>query len=256
MTMVIMKNNSTMAGLLRIIVAVLAAQLLLKGDAFSTSSSFGVLKRACRPSFRRKPVRLLATDVSTSQTTRDKAVCKVLDLARQLGPIGALQSAEDQERVLIAAKALTEFSDEKPARQKLGVSPGEPPHCLIYSSSVGGSSGQLFGSVYGKVTQNFNATNFVNAVEIGPVKISLQADLVVKDDWNNKVLFRQTAVQIFGQTVVEKPMKGGGMWKYIFAGVVQDFDGRLQRVRIMETPSLFIISQDVTDMDMQSTASF
>jgi hypothetical protein len=242
--MVTMKNNSTTAGLLWSFVAVLAALILMKGDAFSTRSSF-----------RRQPVRLLATVVSTSQTrtSRDEAVCKVLDLARELGPIGASQSPEDQERILVAAQALGEFSDEKPARVKLGISPGEPPHCLIYSSSPGGSSGQLFGNVHGKVTQTFSETRLVNAVELGPLKISLQADLTVKDDWNNKVAFRQTSVQLFGQTVVEKSMKGGGMWKYIFAGVVQDSDGRLQRVRIMETPSLFIISQDVTDMDVQSS---
>jgi hypothetical protein len=252
--MVNMKNSSTTGGLLRSFAAVLAALVLVEGDAFSTrsSSQLQVLKRL---SFRRQPVRLLATAVSTSptRTTRDEAVYKVLDLARELGPIGALQSPEDQERILVAAKALGEFSDKKPARVKLGVSPGEPPHCLIYSSSPGGSSGQLFGSIHGKVTQTFDETKLVNAVELGPLKISLQADLSVKDDWNNKVAFRQTTVRLFGLTVVDKPLKGGGMWKYIFSGVVQDSDGRLQRVRIMETPSLFIISQDVTDMDMQST---
>jgi hypothetical protein len=257
MTMVIMKKSSTTGGILRSFVAVLAALILVEGDALSTSSSsqLRVLKRL---SFRRQPpVRLLATAVSTSpprtRTTRDEAVCKVLDWAKELGPIGALQSPEDQERILVAAKALGEFSDEKPARVKLGVSPDEPPHCLVYSSSPGGSSGQLFGSIHGKVTQTFDETRLVNAVELGPLKISLQADLSVKDDWNNKVAFRQTTVQLFGLTVVDKPLKGGGMWKYIFAGVVQDSDGRLQRVRIMETPSLFIISQDVTDMNMKST---
>jgi hypothetical protein len=250
MTMVTMKNSTT-SGLLRSLVIILSALILAEGDAFSTSysSQLRVLKRL---SFRQQPLRLLATVVST-QTTRDEAVCKVLDLARELGPIGATQSEEDQERILTAAKALTQFSDEKPARQRLGVSPGEPPHCLVYSSSPGGSSGQLFGSVHGKVTQVFNEMKLVNAVELGPLKISLQADLTVKDDWNNKVAFKQTAVSLFGQTVVEKTMKGGGMWKYLFAGVVQDSNGRLQRVRIMETPSLFIISQDVTDMDVQSS---
>jgi hypothetical protein len=245
--MTMMMKNSTTAGLIRYFVAVLAALILLEGDAFSTTSSLRVLKRPCRPSFRRRrePVRLLST-VSTSQTTRDEAVCNVLDLARQLGPIGAFQSLEDQERVLLAAQALAEYSDEKPARQKLAL--GEPPHELIYSSSPGGSSGRLFSKVYGKVTQSFNGTNFVNAVELGPCKISLQADLAVKDDWNNKVVFRQTALQLWGQTIVEKPTKGAGIWKYIFSGVVQDSSGRLQRVRILETPSLFILSQDVTDM--------
>jgi hypothetical protein len=263
MTMVTTKSNSTTTGILRYFVAALAALILVEGDAFSTSSSSQLRVLTKRLSFRRQPVRLLVAKKAVStQTTRDKAVCKVLDLARELGPIGATQSAEDQERILTAAKALTQFSDAKPARQKLGaggISPppsaGEepPPHCLIYSSSPGGSSGQLFGNVHGKVTQVFNETKLVNAVELGPLKISLQADLTVKDDWNNKVAFRQTNVQLFGLTVVEKSMKGGGMWKYLFAGVVQDANGRLQRVRIMETPSLFIISQDVTDMDLQST---
>jgi hypothetical protein len=151
-TMKVIMKNSTTAGLLKSFVAVISALILLEGDAFSTSSSSRLQKRPCR--FRREPVRLLAAvTVSASQTTRDEAVCKVLDLARKLGPIGALQSPEDQERILIAAQALTIFSDEKPARQKLGgSSPGEPSHCLVYSSSPGGSSGRLFGSVYGNAS--------------------------------------------------------------------------------------------------------
>jgi hypothetical protein len=118
----------------------------------------------------------------------------------------------------------------------------------VYSSSAGGSSGRLFGNVHGKVTQTFNDTQFVNAVELGPLKISLQAELAVKDDWSNKVVFRQTVLQVWGQTVFDKPAKGAGIWKYIFSGIVQDSNGRLQRVRIIETPSLFILSQDVTDL--------
>jgi hypothetical protein len=106
-------KNSTTAGLLRFFVTVLAAVIVQEGNAFSTSYALRSLKRLCPPSFRREPVRLLAT-LSKSQTTRDEAVCKVLDLARQMGPIGALQSSEDQERVLSAAKTLAKISDKKP----------------------------------------------------------------------------------------------------------------------------------------------
>jgi hypothetical protein len=89
------------------------------------------------------------------------------------------------------------------------------------------------------VTQTFNETKKLNAVELGPIKICLQAEFVVKDDWNNRVVFRQTVVQLLGRTLFDKPTKGAGIWKYIFSGIVQDSNGRLQRVRIMETPSLF-----------------
>jgi hypothetical protein len=246
MTMILKlkSNTSKTARLHSTFLAALSTLLLLlvEGSAFLTSDSVLVQRRTFCPSIGRRG----SVPPLLAQTTRDEAVCSVLDLARKFGPIGALQSPEDQEQVLLAAQGLAVFSDENPARQTLAR--GEPPHELVYSSSSGGSSGQLFGSVYGKVTQTFNETNFVNAVQLGPVKISLQADLTVKDDWNNRVLFRQTSVKLWGQTVVEKTMKGGGIWKYIFAGTVRDSNGRLQRVRVLEAPSLFVLVQDVTDI--------
>lgn len=185
-----------------------------------------------------------ATKDTPTAATRDQAVTNLLDLARQYGPIGSLQSQEIQDAILSAARELVPFSDPKPARISLPA--GQAPHELVYSASTGGSSGLLFGNVYGSVSQVFNDTTFVNSVEFGPVRLSLNADLKIKDDWNNKVVFRQTAVQVFGQTVVNKEMKGAGIWKYLFAGVVEDATtGKQKNVRVLETPSLFILTQDV-----------
>jgi hypothetical protein len=106
----------------------------------------------------------------------------------------------------------------------------------------------MFGKVYGKVTQTFNnETCLINAVEWGPVRLSLSADLTVKDDWNTKVNFRLTTVRLFGQTLLEKAIQGAGIWKYLFAGVVRDNQWKQRLVRIIETPSLFILTQDLDD---------
>lgn len=142
----------------------------------------------------------------------------------------------------VLAKKLIDVSDAKPARRKLkGV------HTLCYSAAPGASSGRLVGPFYGKVKQTFleDGNTFINSVEWGPFKISLRANCKTKDDTTNIVTFQETSVQLFGQTLLKKELKGGGSWNYLFMGEVQDTDGTCKLVRVMETPSLFVIEQPV-----------
>jgi hypothetical protein len=71
----------------------------------------------------------------------------------------------------------------------------------------------------------------------------VRANCKTKDDTTNIVIFKETSIQMFGQTLLEKELKGGGTWEYLFMGEVQDTDGTCKLVRVMETPSLFVIEQ-------------
>jgi hypothetical protein len=175
----------------------------------------------------------------------ESLVEELLSYARKVGPVGSLVSEEEREKVKQLAENLT--------RQKGIRSPAKAPlrgtHDLVYSAAPGGSSGRLFGPVYGKVTQEFleDDKTFINAVKIGPLEISLQAEKFVKDDKTNIVKFRKSVVKVLGITFFEKGITGGGIWKYLFMGEVQDEKGRKTLLRVMETPSLFIIEQPLAD---------
>ena len=215
--------------------------------AWTTTKSIPLRPLSC--SRHSSSVRLLGSttqqDSSSSTgaaaTRKTQKVVEVLQLARKLGPVGVRQSESDQQRLLEAARALRDDPD-----------PGTPPpartplsgiHHLVYSASPGGSSGQL-GPFNGKVTQEFvDDTTFINAVELGPLRIALTASRTVKNDDTIQVRFHKTRVSLFGNQVVEKEVGGGGAWKMIFVGKVKDEDGREKLVRIMETPSLFVIEQ-------------
>ena len=177
--------------------------------------------------------------------SNDQAVEDLLSVARKVGPVGSLASEEERGQVMELAKSLLSVKgDSSPAKAPLrGV------HDLVYSAAPGGSSGRLFGPVYGKVTQEFLDDNetFINAVKIGPIEISLQAQRIVKDDRTNVVKFRKSRVKVFGNTVVEKDISGGGTWKYLYMGKVKGEDGKLRLVRVMETPSLFVIEQPLEE---------
>jgi hypothetical protein len=89
-------------------------------------------------------------------------------------------------------------------------------------------------------------TFFINAVTVGPVKIALRASREIKNDTTIAVKFHTTTVSVFGVKVVEKEVGGGGAWKIIFADIVKDpRDGTQSFVRVMQTPSLFVIEQPI-----------
>jgi PAP_fibrillin len=170
---------------------------------------------------------------------------ELLSYARKVGPIGSLATEEEREKVKQLTHNLTNRKGiRSPARTRL-----RGTHDLVYSAAPGGSSGRLFGPVYGKVTQEFleDDKTFINAVKIGPLEISLQAEKFVKDDKTNIVKFRKSIVKVLGKTVVEKEITGGGVWKYLFMGEVRDEKGRKTLLRVMETPSLFIIEQPLAN---------
>lgn len=175
---------------------------------------------------------------TTDGDERTLRVQELLRLSRELGPVGSRRSAEDQQRMLNAALELKPFSDPNPAELPLsGI------HNLVYSAAAGGSSGKL-GPIDGTVTQEFvNATTFINSVTVGPLEIGLTASRQVKSDTILAVKFHKTTVSVFGVPLVDKEISGGGSWKMLFAGHITDTDGTRKLVRVMQTPSLFVLEQ-------------
>ncbi|KAI2496506.1 PAP fibrillin [Fragilaria crotonensis] len=139
---------------------------------------------------------------------RDVKVQQVLTFARKIGPIGSLASEEDQQKLVTMSQELVEYSDPNPSQIPLhGV------HYLVYSASEGASSGRLGPTpLHGKVKQEFRDDNvtFINSVSFGPLEASLRATRSIKNDSTNLVKFHQTTIKVFGQTVVDKEIKGGG----------------------------------------------
>ena len=186
----------------------------------------------------------LSQKQSVAATSSNEVVEDLLRLSRKIGPVGSLSSEEKRNELNGIAQKLSQVKgNPSPARASLrGI------HNLVYSAAPGGSSGRLFGPVYGKVTQEFleDDKTFINAVQIGPLSIALQAEKKIKNDTTNVVKFLKSRVSIFGKTVVEKDISGGGTWKYLYMGEVIDSNGEKKLLRVMETPSLFIIEQPLS----------
>ena len=178
-------------------------------------------------------------------TKKDQVIEDLLNLSRKIGPVGSLASEESRTELNEMAQKLTKLKgDPNPSKTPLrGI------HNLVYSAAPGGSSGRLFGPLYGKVTQEFLDDNktFINSVKIGPVEISLQAEKIIKDKKTNVVKFLKSRVKLFGNTVFEKDISGGGTWKYLYMGKYKDSSGKMKLLRVMETPSLFIIEQPISE---------
>ena len=189
-------------------------------------------------------LQLGGTDNNGEQQRNDN-ILKVLDTAGTIGQVGSLASTEDQQLMEdIATNAISLNKESKPARYTLT---GE--HTLVYSAAPGASSGRIFGNVVGDVSQYFeDETIFYNRVNFGPyIQIALKAKREILNDTSIKVSFLETSFNIFGQTVKKSKMDGnsGGVWKVKFVGTVEDQNGNKKLIRIMETPSLFILEQDL-----------
>ena len=191
-----------------------------------------------------KAVRTGMTSLAVTVIEEDQLVKELLELSRKVGPVGSLASETQRAQVNELAQELAKIKgDPKPAKARLrGI------HDLVYSAAPGGSSGRLFGTFYGKVTQQFleDDKTFINSVKVGPLEISLQAERSVKNDKINVVKFFKSRVKLFGNTLVEKDISGGGTWKYLYLGKMTDSKGKTRLVRVMETPSLFVIEQPIT----------
>jgi hypothetical protein len=170
---------------------------------------------------------------------RNEKVQELLGAALKVGQAGSMATEEERSLMESLAKQAVKSTDPKPAKYRL-----EGVHNLVYSAAPGGSSGRLFGNVVGKVTQVFEDDEiFYNRVQLGPLLISLKARREIKNDVNIKVSFLETTISLFGLKLVQKEAGGGGVWKVKFVGEVKDANGKTKLVRIMETPSLFVIEQ-------------
>jgi hypothetical protein len=182
---------------------------------------------------------------SAPKIDRNEKVLELLSLAKQVGQVGSMATEEERSSMKNLAKALEKTSDPKPARYPLEGSSSGNTHNLIYSAAPGGSSGKL-GPFVGKVTQVFEDDEiFYNRVQLGPLMISLKAKREIKSDTAIKVTFWQTTISVFGQKLVQKELPGtsGGVWKVKFVGKIKDANGDEKLIRVMETPSLFVLEQ-------------
>mmetsp|Transcript_13260 Transcript_13260/g.20053 ORF Transcript_13260/g.20053 Transcript_13260/m.20053 type:complete len:240 (+) Transcript_13260:138-857(+) len=184
------------------------------------------------------------SDVATE--TNSKEIGAASDLATQLlatcaeyGQIGSKLTEDQRSTVDDLASSLSSYSDPAPAQIDL-----RGTHDLIYSAAPGGSSGAL-GPLVGKVSQTFlDDVRFINRVELfgGIVKIELYAERKVLDETRIRVKFKETVFTVFGNEVKRGDVKGSGVWNYKFSGMV-DVDGEKMLLRVMETPSTFVIVQ-------------
>jgi hypothetical protein len=85
---------------------------------------------------------------------------------------------------------------------------------------------------------------YINRVELlgGLIKIELYADRMALSERKVRVKFNETAFYLFGNEVKRGEVKGSGVWEYIFSGFVT-VDGERFLLRVMKTPSTFIIAQ-------------
>lgn len=85
---------------------------------------------------------------------------------------------------------------------------------------------------------------YINRVELfgGLVKIELYADRKALSESKVRVKFNETAFYLLGNEVKRGEAKGSGVWEYIFSGFVT-VDGERILLRVMKTPSTFVIAQ-------------
>jgi hypothetical protein len=180
----------------------------------------------------------------------DNLIQDLLDMARNMGPVGIRNSVEDQEKIqnLVTLLRQRTLEDNDSSALNFTNVALTGVHDLVYSAAPGGSSGKI-GPFDGKVTQTFvNATTFINAVDLGPLRIALTASRKIKDETTIAVRFHSTTVSFFGIPIVTKAVGGGGIWNILYTGVVHDMNDTehpKRLLRVMQTPSLFIIEQKI-----------
>jgi hypothetical protein len=134
--------------------------------------------------------------------------------------------------------------------------PLEGKHRLIYIDSE--RTPQYIGPFKGTTTQYFiNDEEFQNRLSLGPIQIALTALRQRMDGYRMKVKFQSFGVNIFGSEVVKKELKQQGVWKMVFVGEVDDSSESASRtsvqqetkrkilLRVMRTPSLYILAKDL-----------
>ncbi|KAL7464769.1 hypothetical protein ACHAXS_006652 [Conticribra weissflogii] len=175
---------------------------------------------------------------------RNSYAQNLLSTCIRFGQVGSKLTQEQRSEIDGIAISLSAYSDDSPAKLPL-----IGDHDLIYSASPGGSSGAI-GPLTGKVTQSFlDDVKFINRVELfhGVVKFELNAEREVLDGSRIRVIFRETAFFLFGNEVARKDVKGSGVWKYEFGGIVKNDENKEEKLflRVLKTPSTFVIVQRV-----------
>lgn len=188
---------------------------------------------------------------NNNEIEKNNAATQLLTTCRNYGQIGSKLTEDQRTEIDTIVSSLSQYSDPSPAKIPLTSNNGER-HELIYSAAPGGSSGAI-GPLVGKVSQSFlNETQFINRVELlnGVFKIELHAERKVLDDSRIRVVFKETAVSVFGREVVRKEAKGSGVWKYEFGGLVnvpknggREGEEEVLFMRVLKTPSTFVIVQ-------------
>jgi len=160
------------------------------------------------------------------EVSRQKRALRTLCADAPKNGVGTSEDLKDD--IENAAKALEPSCQGQPARAKL-----EGVWDLLYCTAPGGSNGKV-GPFVGDVTQVFvDDERFKNEVEVfGILKLSLEAQRKIMDDYKIKVTFKQLAVSIFGTEVFRKDLKGAGVWKQRYVD---------EDLRVMDTPSLFVL---------------
>ena len=157
--------------------------------------------------------------------------------------------SSQQESILDLAKKLGEEQEELLKGKTPPVEPTSVPlkglHPLIYCDSK--TLNQSVGPIPLKIQQNFiDSKRFQNVATApgGWLQFTLSADREVMKQSRVKVSFRELNISLFGLDVVKKELKQQGIWKFLYCGegIV---DGRRMLVRVMLTPGLYILTQEL-----------
>ena len=173
-------------------------------------------------------------------TATNEIASKLLETCAEYGQVGSKLTEEERSIIDNIASSLSPSSSPSPAKAELS-----GKHELIYSASPSASSGAL-GPLTGQVTQSFlDETRFINRVEFfaGAFKIELYAERKILDDTRIRVKFKETVISVFGQEVKRFEAKGSGIWDYLYSGSITTPSGEKMLLRVMKTPSTFVIVQ-------------
>lgn len=185
----------------------------------------------------------LPSNIIEENTKKNELASKLLNTCAEYGQIGAKLTEEQRAVIDNLALSLAPYSDSAPAQFDKEHLRGR--HELIYSASQGASSGAI-GPLVGTVSQSFlDEVRYINRVELfgGLVKIELNAQRELLSDNKVRVKFVETAFYLFGMEVKRGEATGAGVWDYIFSGHVNIDGGEKMLLRVMKTPSTFVIVQ-------------
>jgi hypothetical protein len=171
-----------------------------------------------------------------SYPTSTDPVMQVIAEARRLGPGANDRTHDEKEAFWSQAKSLRSLSKPKPARIDFtGV------HERLYSVSPGKKRGSI--------RQVFrDSSTLVNSVRLGPLGVSVTAMVKPIDDWTSEIRFQRMTYKLFGIPLYCKRVDSAapaGTWKYLSVGEFVDNDGKRKLLRVMETPSLFLLTGDL-----------